>query len=90
MILITADHETGGLSVSTEAEYPNPYAGKGKTIYYQYTTGNHTKTDVDLFVYGIEPDFSEFAFYSSDDRIKNIDVYNLASAVLEDPTKYAK
>jgi alkaline phosphatase len=93
-ILITADHETGGLNVSSEARFNSRYsnslaAGLDK-IYYNWSSGNHTNSKVGLFVYGIEVDFSQFDYYSSHHLIKNTDVHNLMVDVLEKPTLYVK
>ena len=75
-VLITADHETGGLKISENQEeiddswslLPNK-----SSKYYKYTTGDHTRTPIGLFTYGITPKFEEFTFYKSASLIKNIE-----------------
>ncbi len=85
-ILITADHETGGLNVSCDKMFSKSFDG----IYYNWSSAGHTNSKVGLFVYGIEVDFSEFDYYSSQHIIKNIDVYNLMYNILDDPDGYVK
>ena len=87
-ILITADHETGGLTVSTEDMFSKTYHTEDGVIYYNWSTGNHTNSKVGLFVYGVQADFSSFRYYSSEHLIKNIDVYNLMYDILYHPIKY--
>lgn len=41
MVLITADHETGGLQIAANGDF-------------YYTSGNHTSTNVPVFVYGAD------------------------------------
>jgi alkaline phosphatase len=75
-VLITADHETGGLMLCDNQEeiddswklLPN-----NSSQYYKYTTGDHTRTPVGLFTYGITPRFEEFTTYKSSSLIKNIE-----------------
>ena len=92
-ILITADHETGGLSVSLADRYSEAYPVKvGKvdthTIYYKWTTTNHTNAKVGLFVFGAAADFSKFEYFNSEHLIKNTDVYELMADILKYPTDY--
>lgn len=88
-ILVTADHETGGLSVSLENRYSKVNKDGENNIYYNWSTGDHTNSKVGLFVYGISVDFSEFEYYGSQHLIKNIDVFNLMYNVLDDPDEYS-
>lgn len=67
-ILITADHETGGLTLS----------GSGAATTGVWTSTNHTTADVGLFTYGIEVDYAEFSYYGKENRIKNAEVFELA------------
>ena len=87
-ILITADHETGGLTVSSTEAFSKTYNTENGTIYYNWSTGNHTNSKVGLFVYGIRATFSDFHYYSSEHLIKNIDVFNLMYDVLYHPVRY--
>lgn len=74
-VLITADHETGGLVVSKEY-----FAGAttfttllGETAYYSYSTGGHTKTPIGLYIYGAKPRFKYFPTYRNEGLIKNVE-----------------
>ena len=82
-VLVTADHETGGLAVSASPTLPKEYKGEGGSVYYTWGTGNHTDSNVGLFVYGFEPDFSELQWYGSDHIVKNTDVFALMKGVLD-------
>ena len=82
VVLVTADHETGGLTVSNEDRLAEKYVNGDKTIYYQWAATNHTNAKVGLFVYGTEVDFSKFTYYGSQHLIKNVDVYSLMAGLL--------
>lgn len=86
-ILVTADHETGGLDVSTEPIFATGHAVGETVIYYQWTETIHTNDKVGLFVYGIDVDFSKFVFYGAQHLIKNTDVYELMKQLLNDPVQ---
>lgn len=90
-VLVTADHETGGLSVS---ENENTYKRvqrtlDNKTFSWQYITGDHTRSKVGLFVYGIKPKFESFTSFS-ENAIKNVEIYRIVSSLLEDPLVYSQ
>ena len=90
-ILITADHETGGLTVGSKADsYTKNFVGEGgETVYYDWSSKNHTRAKVGLFTYGITtPDYAKFSYYGSPFTIKNIDVFNLMKDVLDNPETY--
>lgn len=52
LVIVTADHETGGLALNTGSL-------KDKTIQAAYTTGHHTGIRVPIFAYG--PGAEKFA-----------------------------
>ena len=85
-VLITADHETGGLQVSDQPEYPNPEVvtvnGESKTLYYVFTAGAHTPANVALFVHGITADFTKSELYQ-EDVLKNTGIFYLMLDILE-------
>ena len=58
------------------------------TIYYKWTTTNHTNAKVGLFVFGAAADFSKFEYFNSEHLIKNTDVYELMADILKYPTDY--
>lgn len=89
-ILITADHETGGLTVTTEDQtLADLTTVNGNKMYYAWEHGSHTDSKVGLFVYGINPDYSELSYYKSSHLIKNINVYSIMRGLLDDGLAYA-
>ncbi len=85
-ILVTADHETGGLQISTEPDFANKYTcANGDVLYYNFTTTNHTSTCVDLFTYGFNPDFTKYYTEDRPDAIKNINIFDMMLDILQDP-----
>ncbi len=83
-VLITADHETGGLKVEKKktsgmTAFPTE---KGDDLYYSFSTTDHTKTPVGLFTYGIKPDFASFEHFKSNDIIKNIETNQIIVSLL--------
>ena len=96
-IVITADHETGGLSVSYENRYSKSMQsvardadGYLRKIYYYYGSNDHTAAKVGVFVYGVKADFAKFSYYGSQHTIKNTNIYDLLVDILEHPADYAK
>lgn len=79
-VLITADHESGGLRVSDQPEYGNTETitvdGVSKTLSYEYTAGGHTSDDVALFVHGFTADFTKSELYQQD-TLKNTGIFYL-------------
>ena len=76
-VLITADHETGGLSVSASEEYllPNTYkTANNNQITYIFESGSHTEADVLLYTHGFKLDASTLPHFKSSNIIKNSDV----------------
>lgn len=85
-ILITADHETGGLSVSADPVYDGTYTtADGRTVYYQWTTTDHTKTEVGVWAYGFEPHFEKYYLEETPGIIKNISVFEIMLDLLQNP-----
>ena len=85
-IIITADHETGGVDFSTEPIYQNSIkAADGTTLYYNFTTTGHTPTEVDVFVYGFEPKFEQYYTEDRPNAIKNTDIFKMMLGLLKDP-----
>jgi alkaline phosphatase len=88
-VLITADHETGGLSVSQSDLGGGSYkTSSGTTVYYKWTSSGHTRADVGVFVYGVKADFAALSKYGTADRIKNTNVYDLMLDILTRPSHY--
>lgn len=80
-VIVTADHETGGLYVSSDAKYDNSVSGAGK-LYYQWTSVDHTQTMVNIYVYGVDVDYAKISRYNTAVQIKNADVFTLMKAIL--------
>ena len=90
-IIITADHETGALNVaSTGQTYSYIETLNGQFMYYYWGSGDHTNDKVGVYVYGINPDFSQYSYYKSNHLIKNINVFDIMNALVYDGSVYAK
>ena len=72
-IFITADHETGGLQRSTD---------KATISNALYTTGNHTDTDVPLFVKNYELDITKFG-YETGTTPENTIVFDACKSIIK-------
>ena len=75
VIIVTADHETGGLSLP-------PKATK-ETMYDQliWTSTGHTATDVYCLINGANIDFSQYSFGTAS-RIKNTDIFQIMKSLI--------
>lgn len=77
VIIVTADHETGGLLLGAGATKDNLMSS------YQWTSnGSHTSTDVYCKVYGVDVDFARYSSFGTSDRVKNIDIFKMAQSFL--------
>ena len=85
-VLVTADHETGGLSVSSQEQLNNVYTNENASVYYSWTTTGHTNTNVILFMYGFDYLLTEKDYYNSQNVVKNIFTYNLMKDLLKENT----
>ena len=81
-VLITSDHETGGLTVSNNPVYSNTFVLNNSQIYYNFSSTSHTNSKVGLFVYNLKVNYSKFNYYSSNHLVKNTDVFNLMKEIL--------
>ena len=77
VVLISADHETGGLSVSKTEQLQFSYNGQNGTVYFAWRSKNHTQAFVDLYVYGIDEDFGTYKNFLDENLIKNTDIFLL-------------
>ena len=83
-IIVTADHETGGLSIGAEGEYENSYTGaSGNTFSYQYTTTKHTSTYVSVYWYGFTMDLSPYFLDEKQTVIKNTSIFDIMVNLLK-------
>ena len=82
-VIITADHETGGLSVSTTDQLENTYTANDTVVYYNWTTTGHTNTYIRMFVYGFAPSFIESDYYGNDGAVKNTATHRILIDLLK-------
>lgn len=85
VIIVTADHETCGLRVSTD---PSELSSKhekvgGGEISYEYSANYHTDTEVPLYTWGFEYDYSALATFSSAELIKNFEIANIIDSLIK-------
>lgn len=83
-IIVTADHETGGLSASKTQTLPYAHVVGSQKVFYKWTSTSHTKTMVKIFVHGYDVDFKTLSQYNTADKIKNTDVFKLMKQILEE------
>ena len=82
MVLVTADHETGGLQITDEVgKYKNDIVFGDKTCSYEFRGTNHTGVNVALYVYGVEADFTKSDLYKKK-ALKNNGIYYLMEEAL--------
>ena len=91
-IIITADHETGYLSVSGDKLAPSSIyksytSEQGNTVHYMYGTTGHSATPVGVFVYGYTVDFTPYYIKGSTEIIKNISVPAIIIDLLNNPVR---
>lgn len=90
VVIVTADHETGGLqlkdSAYTALNFLETVSNDGGMTYvpkhYTWTTASHSAADVDCFINGANIDFREYSFGVSG-RIKNTDVFKIMKGLLQ-------
>ena len=80
-IIVTADHETGGLSVSRQDRFASVYEGANGAVYYEFSSQDHTNANVGAFVLGVTVKPEEYS-YGSAVLIKNADVYHILCDVM--------
>jgi alkaline phosphatase len=77
-ILVTADHETGGLKIgASESGSGLHVTDNDKIIRFRWSTTSHTNRDVGLFTYGFHVNFAAQPYYKNRTRIKNINIFNI-------------
>ena len=76
-IIITADHETGGLDVSKDpTELKNTAtATDGTEFSYKFSSKNHTKTNVPVYFSGFGAKPELFNTFSSSEKLKNNEIF---------------
>lgn len=84
VVIVTADHETGGLSLNdgvTHEQVKTAYSGKLGSECFTWSTTSHTSTDVFCFINGANINFEEYSFESKA-RIKNTDIFEIMKYLL--------
>ena len=89
VVIVTADHETGGLelkeSAYTALDFLDTESFDGGMTYvpmhYAWTTTSHSAADVNLYINGADIDFRNYSF-GVDSRIKNTDVFKIMKGLL--------
>lgn len=80
LVLVTADHETGGLIVEKEQVNNNlePFTAQNQSVfYYGYTSGDHSGANVGLFIYNKDFNFSDYLLKGEKNTIKNATTYQI-------------
>lgn len=80
-IIVTADHETGGLSVSEQNRFAASFAGEKGSVYYEFSSRDHTNAYVGAFVFGVAVKPAKYS-YGSPSLIKNADVYYVVCDIM--------
>ena len=85
VVLVTADHETGGLELKENANSDNllDTDDDGNYLNFSYSTTGHTGVDVYLYLYGLKMDFKEYSSFNDKDRIKNTDIFKIMKTLFE-------
>ena len=74
LIIVTADHETGGLKVSPDKDLKNIHSEGNISFSYEYTSNSHTKTFVPVY---LNKDVFNFTYLDENTicpTIKNIQI----------------
>ena len=85
VVLITADHETGGLAVSGNGNaLAHTYTTATGDFSYLFSSGSHTDSHVKLFVHGFDANFRKYVHYGSEHLIKNTDIFLMMKEILDE------
>ena len=74
IVIVTADHETGGLQLAEDITKENMYSK------HSWSTTSHTATNVYCNVYAQNLDFLRYSSEGKATEIKNVDVFNMMKA----------
>ena len=84
VVIVTADHETGGLTLDRDATHElmvDVYDSYGRGDCYEWTSKNHTNADVNFYINGANIDFTQY-YSGGYQRIKNTDVFEIMKSLL--------
>lgn len=76
VVIVTADHETGGLLLDENATKETLNQS------YEWTSDWHTATDVYCKVYGVDVDFARYSSLGTAEKMKNTDIFEMSRAFL--------
>ncbi len=76
VVIVTADHETGGLKLEENVTQANLHTS------YSWTTTGHTATDVYCKVAGVDVDFTRYSSFGDAERIKNTDIFHFMKTLV--------
>ena len=85
VVIVVADHETGGLevdSIATHEEVVETYQNDGAGGWYYWSTQGHSATDVNCYINGANIDFAKYSFGKAS-RIKNTDIFEIMKSLLQ-------
>ena len=85
VVIVLADHETGGLEVdalATHEEVVETYENGGAGAWYFWLTTGHSSTDINCYINGANIDFAKYS-YGKKSRIKNTDVFDIMKSLLQ-------
>ena len=74
VVIVTADHETGGLQIENDATKAMFDNREG----YSWSSTDHTATNVYCKAYGVPVDFARFSSFNTSDYLKNTDIFEMA------------
>lgn len=89
VVIVTADHETGALSLYdgiTKDNYRDMESADGftyKTKYYNWGSTGHSSTYVGFYVNGKNIDFAKYSQFKKSALIKNTDMFSIMKDLLE-------
>ena len=83
VVIVTADHETGGLTLEKDVTHKDMLDAydKGYGDYFLWSSSGHTNADVYLYVNGADIHFEEYSFKDKN-RIKNTEVFEIMKSLM--------
>ena len=73
VVIVTADHETGGLTLSPTATHETILDSTS----YLWTTDYHTSADIYCYVHGAKISFEDYSDFGWEDRQRNTDTFQI-------------
>ena len=84
VVIIVADHETGGLALADDITHEDlvaVYESAGYGSCYSWSTTGHTDTPINCYINGANINFSKYSF-GNKSKIKNTDVFKIMKSLL--------